>query len=192
MDFSTQSRFDPFVSNGLALKTLRVLPLILSTFLFVNRIAQFYAITTFMPPYMPYAWNTTPGKSPQVSRHFNPAPVLRVWLTISNQRILPGVLAIVMLARISLLANVLVRPDDLADGHGRLMYGIGLFLSFAHLPLAPTMLKLENTMKSPQTAAEDFIPLLQRWFKINNIRIWVTDAPLWLVTISAVVESIQM
>lgn len=158
----------------------------------MNRIAQFYAITTFMPPYMPYASpSATAEKSPQPSRHFNPAPVLRVWLTISIQRILPGVLVVVMLARISLLANLLVRPNDLANGYGRLLYGIGLFLSFAHLPLAPTMLKLENAMKSPQTATEDFIPLLQRWFKLNNIRIWITDVPLWLVTISAVIESIK-
>lgn len=154
---------------------------------FVNRIAQFFAITTFMPPYMPHA-----PPSSTASKRFNPAPVLRIWLRTSVERIFPGVLAAVMLLRITLLANILVRPGDFAFGYGRVLYGIGLLLSFAHLPLAPAMMRLENAMKSPQTGDDEILPLLQRWFKVNNVRIWTIDFPLWLITIGAVLEVVKL
>ncbi|KAF2193882.1 hypothetical protein K469DRAFT_709346 [Zopfia rhizophila CBS 207.26] len=177
-----------FARNGLPLKLIRVFPLILSTVLLVQRIAQFYAITTFMPPHMPHP----PANSPAAKR-FNPSPVLKIWMRTAVARVFPGVLAVVFVMRLALLANILIRPSDLAVlGSARALYGVGLALSFAHLPIAPAMLKLENAMKSPQTADDEMLVLLERWFKVNNVRIWVTDFPLWLVSIAALLTAFKL
>ncbi|KAI5194183.1 hypothetical protein AUEXF2481DRAFT_9627 [Aureobasidium subglaciale EXF-2481] len=173
--------------DGVVLKVLRLLPVILTTVLFMNRVAQFYAITTFMPPHMPHA----PASS-TASKRINAAPVLKIWLRTSVARVFPGVLAVVMLLRLTLLLNIFVRPSDFGFGYGRITYGLSFILSFAHLPLAPKMLRIENRMKSPQTGDDEIVGLLQGWFKINNIRIWAVDFPLWLVSIAAIVNTIRL
>lgn len=141
-----------------------------------------------MPPHMPH-----PPANSTAAKRFNPGPVLKIWMRTAVGRIFPGVLAIVFAMRIVLLANILIRPSDLAVlGSARTLYGIGLALSFAHLPIAPMMLKLEDAMKSPQTTDEELLGLLQRWFKVNNLRIWVTDVPLFLVSMAALFEAFKL
>lgn len=154
----------------------------------MNRLAQYYAITTFMPPHMPHPPSTSPA-----AKRFNPSPILKIWLRTAVSRVFTGVLAVVFILRLALLANILVRPADLAVlGSARSLYGVAFVLSFAHLPIAPSMLRLENAMKSPQTSDEEMLELLGRWFKMNNVRIWVTDFPLWLVSIAALVAAFRL
>jgi hypothetical protein len=100
-----------------------------------------------------------------------------------------------MLLRLTLLGNLLVRPDDMAfngSGYARALYGVGFLLSFAHLALAPGMVHLENLMKSPQTRDDEMVPLLRRWFSVNNMRLWTMDFPLWMVSIVAVTQAIKL
>jgi hypothetical protein len=143
-----------------------------------------------MPPYMPQV-----PESSSASKRLQPAPVLRIWLRTSIERFFPGVLAVVMLLRVTLLANLFVRPDDLAfagSGYARTLYAVGLLLSFAHLILAPGMVRLENVMKSPQTRDQDMVPLLRKWFGVNNVRLWTMDFPLWVVSVAAVTQAIKL
>lgn len=158
----------------------------------MNRLAQFYAITTFMPPHMPHPPSTSPA-----AKRFNPSPILKIWLRTAVSRIFPGVLAVVLAVVLAmclaLLANILIRPADLALlGAARTLYSIGFALSLAHLPLAPSILELENKMKSPQTSDEEMPELLGRWSEVNNVRIWLTDFPLWLVCVGALLMAFKL
>lgn len=119
----------------------------------------------------------------------NPGPVLQRWLRGVVARIWPGVIAIVLVTRVALVANLLVRPDDLAHTHARMLHGIGLAFSFAHLVVAPKMLKLERGMKNSNSTPEETIDLVARWLKVNNVRTVLVDVPFWAVTLRAALEA---
>lgn len=134
-----------------------------------------------------------PPSTSAAAKRFNPSPILKIWLRTAVSRIFPGVLVVVFVLRLALLANILIRPADLGVlGSARTFYSIGFVLSFAHLPLAPALLRLENAMKSPQTGDDEMLELLERWFKVNNVRIWITDFPLWLVSIAALLSAFRL
>ncbi|RJE27122.1 hypothetical protein PHISCL_00589 [Aspergillus sclerotialis] len=167
-------------SGSLALKLLRVTPLITTTILLVNRLAQYFALSTFLPPYT----------SPKQVDHVGAA--LQHWIQQVVPRVWKGVIGIVLIARVALILNLFVCVEDLAGTNGRLLYGIGLFFSFAHLFVAPKMLKLEKRLMDPQTIPQVTLELLVRWLKINNVRIWVVDVPFWVVGVLATLESCKM
>jgi hypothetical protein len=98
----------------------------------------------------------------------------------------------VLLARIALILNLFVRPDDLAGSNARFLYAIGLFFSFAHLAVAPKMLKFEKRMMSPETIPEITMELLVGWLRVNNVRIWAVDVPFWVIGVWATLEACKM
>ena len=146
----------------------------------VNRLAQYFALSSFLPPY------TSTKKVDHVGA------ALQHWLQTVVPRIWTGVIGIVLIARVALILNLFVHTEDLAGTYARLLYGIGLFFSFAHLFIAPTMLKFETRMMSPDTIPEVTLDLLAGWLKINNVRIWVVDVPFWVVGVLATLESCKM
>lgn len=186
-------------AGSLALKVLRVTPLITTTILYaraplptpfstshinttnslVNRLAQYFALSTFLPPH------TSPKKIDHVGAAF------QHWLQTVVPRVWTGVISIVLFTRVALILNLFVRPDDLAGSNARFLYGVGLFLSFAHLSVAPKMLKFEKRMMSPETVPHVAMELLAGWMKVNNIRFWIVDVPFWVVGVWATLEGLK-
>ena len=144
----------------------------------INRMAQYYALSTFLPPFMPTKLDS--------------GPTLQHWLRAVVARIWPGVVAILMVLRLLLVANLLVRPEDLEETHARRLFGIAFILAFAHLPVAPKMVKLESRMRSPESKPDDMALLLSAWLKINNLRLWIVDVPFFFVTSVAAMESLSV
>jgi hypothetical protein len=97
-----------------------------------------------------------------------------------------------MLLRIVLAMNLVIRPHDFKGTNGRLLYGLTMFFAFAHLAVAPKMVKLENRLQDLSTKAEETQQLLVVWLGINNIRLWVVDVPLWIFSIAAALAAIKI
>ena len=138
--------------------------------------AQYFALSTFLPPHVP-----------NYKQH-NVAHVFQSWLSAVVGRIWVGVIALVMLQRASLAANVWIRPAEMEGSHARLFYAVGLALSFAHLTVAKRMLGYENTMKDPRSSSLQSLDSLRKWLSVNNVRVWAIDVPMWLTTLAAVTE----
>ncbi|PWY66097.1 hypothetical protein BO70DRAFT_383165 [Aspergillus heteromorphus CBS 117.55] len=166
-------------ADSLALKLLRVTPLITTTILLSNRLAQYFALSTFLPPHTP----------PKKIDHVGPA--FQHWLQTVVPRVWTGVIGIVLLTRVVLILNLFVRPDDLAGSSARVLYAVGLGLSFAHLAVAPKMLRFETRMMSPETVPHVAMELLAGWLRVNNRRFWLVDVPFWLVGVGATVEGLR-
>lgn len=122
----------------------------------------------------------------------SPGAVMQHWLRNVVKRVWPGVVTVVMLLRIVLAMNIAVRPHDVRDTHARLLYGVTMFFAFAHLAVAPKMVKLESKLMNLESKAEDTQRLLVAWLGINNIRLWAVDVPLWTISIAAALEAVKV
>jgi hypothetical protein len=118
--------------------------------------------------------------------------VLQLWLRQVVKRIFPGVVAILFLTRVALFANLFIRTDDFYGTHARKFHWVGVLFSFAHLVIAPKMLKIERKMQSEDLQPEEMIQLLSHWLKVNNVRMWLVDVPFWAVELGATVESFKI
>lgn len=127
-----------------------------------------------------------------MSSAVKPGQVLQHWLRGVVSRIWPGIVTLVMLLRIVLAMNLVIRPHDFKGTNGRLFYGLTMFFAFAHLAIAPKMVKLENRLQDLSTKAEETQQLLVVWLGINNIRLWVVDVPLWIFSIVAALAAIKI
>lgn len=95
-------------------------------------------------------------------------------------RVWPGVVTIIFITRMTLVANLFVRPDDFAATHAWKLHALGVF-SVAHLVFASKMLQYERKMQGQDMRTEELFDLLQKWLRINNVRIWLVAAAFWVV-----------
>ncbi|GKZ85687.1 hypothetical protein AnigIFM56816_011658 [Aspergillus niger] len=165
--------FSAATTIGLGL--LRLCPALISTTLCINRVGQYFALTSFRPPYMP------------PDQHHLAAPVFQRWFRSASGRIWKGVILLTQMQRLLCLANLMVRPSTTI---GWWLYAASFILSNAHLPFVPRLLTAEKKLLGKQQQApEESLVALQDWLKVNNIRVLAVDLPLLLVTTAAALAS---
>lgn len=141
----------------------------------INRVSQYFALTSFRPPYMPPDQQHLAG------------PIFQRWFQSASGRIWKGVIILTQLQRLLCIANLVV-PSSTTVGWW--LYGASLILSNAHLPFVPRLLASENKMiREQQEVPEESLTALGDWMKINNVRVLAVDLPLLLVTTAAALAS---
>jgi hypothetical protein len=141
----------------------------------LNRVGQYFSLTSFRPPHMP------------PDQQHVAAPIFQCWFRSVSSRIWKAVIILTQLQRVACVANLVVRPSTTI---GWWLYGASLVLSNAHLPFVPRLLASEKQMlEEQQEAPEKSLAALGDWMKVNNVRVMAVDLPLLLVTTAAAVVS---
>ncbi|KAL4894206.1 hypothetical protein BDV59DRAFT_176039, partial [Aspergillus ambiguus] len=162
-------------ATTIGLGLLRLSPALITTTLCINRVGQYFALTSFRPPFMP-----------RDQQHLA-APLFQTWFRSASGRIWKGVIILTQLQRLLCIANLVVRPSTTISWW---LYGASFILSNAHLPFVPRLLAAENRiLGEQQKAPEESLAALGDWLKANNIRVLAVDLPLLLVTTAASVAS---
>ncbi|KAJ5507617.1 hypothetical protein N7527_009760 [Penicillium freii] len=154
---------------------LRLSPALVTTTLCINRVGQYFSLTSFRPPYMP------------PDQQHIAAPIFQRWFQSASGRIWKAVIILTNLQRVACIANLVFRPSTTI---GWWLYGASLVLSNAHLPFVPRLLRSEKQMLEEQhEAPEKGLAALGDWVTVNNVRVMGVDLPLLLVTTAAAVVS---
>ncbi|RYP71905.1 hypothetical protein DL771_004508 [Monosporascus sp. 5C6A] len=158
---------------------LRLSPALITLVLVINRVAQYYAFTSFLPPHMPPLRHE--------KRHHDAAPTFQLWFRVLAARIWVPVVVLSELQMVLCALNLLWAPPT-----GPTAWWLHLFslvLANGHWPFVPRLLRAERAVKDVRATPAQSLAALRDWMDVNNVRVLLVDVPQAFVTAAAALAS---
>ncbi|KAH8587792.1 hypothetical protein B0O99DRAFT_601349 [Bisporella sp. PMI_857] len=143
---------------------LRLSPALITLTLVINRVAQYYAFTSFLPPHI----------SP--SQH-DASPTFQLWFRQVASRIWVPVIILSLLQTILCILNVLVYPVPAENSTAWWLHFWSLVLANGHWPFVRTLLGYEHAVKDKNATPKESLRALEGWMATNNVRVLLVDVP---------------
>jgi len=142
-----------------------------------NRIAQYYAFTSFLPPH--------------ISRtEHDASPTFQRWFRLLVARIFIPVVVLSELQTLLCILN-LVYPPPVSNTVAWWLHFWSLVLANGHWPFVPALLKYERAVKDKKATPKQSLAALEGWMATNNVRVLVVDIPQAFVSAAAALASAQ-
>ncbi|KAL3420419.1 hypothetical protein PVAG01_08918 [Phlyctema vagabunda] len=168
--------FPEIRDSPVAIGLLRISPALITLTLVINRVAQYYAFTSFLAPHI----------SP--SQH-DAAPTLQLWFRRLAARIWGPVIALSLLQTILCIVNVFVYPVPAEYGVAWWLHIWSLVLANGHWPFVRTLLRYEHAVKDYRATPKQSLTALEGWMATNNVRVLLVDVPQAFVSAAAALAS---